>query len=149
MNITILLAIGLLIVTLSLIILFIKHNKLNSSFRNYNPNPVFGPGRYDYGRTRPKLPREVMIENIRRFFTFKWTWYWTTKQYRKERNSRKELSKMMIDSIEKRKKARILTERKSNAEREGRIERDGSHVVIKTKDGNKKLSKNFKTSGTK
>jgi hypothetical protein len=143
MNITTLLAIGLTVVTLSLIILFLKHRKLNSDFRNYNPNPVFGPGRYNYGRNDPsRIAKEMRAERFRSFFTLKWTWYWTTKKYRKERKTRKEFSKIMLTSIERKKQAKTLSERNKN------IERDGSHVVIKTKN-NKKLSKNFKTSGTK
>jgi len=150
MNITLLLAIGLLIVSLLLTVLFIKHKKLSTSFKNYNPNPVFGPGRYNYGRNDPsRIAKEMRVERIRYILSFKWTWYWTTKKYQKERKTRKDLTKMVVSSIDRKKKARTLTERKSNAELDGRIEVDGSHVVIKTKGGNKKLRKDFKTSGTK
>jgi len=144
MNITILLTIGLLIVTSLLIVLFIKHQKLSTSFKNYNPNPLFGPGRYNYGRNDPsRIAKEMRSENIRHFFTFKWTWYWMTDKYRKERRKRKEVMKILVNSLDKRKRAKLLSDRKSNAEIEG------SHVVIKTKGGNKKLRKDFKSSGTK
>lgn len=141
MNITFLLAIGLLIVTSLLTILFIKHRNLRSDFRNYNPNPVFGPGRYNYGRDLPKTSREVMLESVRKFLTFRWTWYWTTEKYRKQRRTKKEFTKLMMSTKERKKKAKLLSEMETVTER------NGSHVTLKI--GNtEKLRKDFKTSGT-
>jgi len=114
MNITtILLTIGLLIVILLLTILFIKYRKLNNDFRNYNPNPVFGPGRHNYGKDDPyQIVRDRRMERIRNFLTLKWLWYWTTKEYWKKRKIRKEFSRTMINSIEKKKQAKLLRELK-------------------------------------
>ena len=109
--ITIALTIALLIVFLLLTILFIKYKKLSTNFNNYDPNPIFGPGRYNYGINDPhRISKEMRIERIRNILTFKWIWYWTTKKYRKERKTRKEFSKLMVLSIEKKKKAKLLRE---------------------------------------
>ena len=112
MNITIIvLTIALVIVFLLLIVLFIKHTKLRTDFRNYDPNPVFGPGRYNYGRNDPnQIIKEMIIERIRNILTFKWIWYWTTKKYKKERRTKKKFNKIMMTSIERKKKSKLLRE---------------------------------------
>jgi len=94
MYLTLFLTITLIIVIVLLIILFSKHNKLKNRFNNYNPNPVYGPGRYNYGQDNPykilkDIRKENRLENIRKFLTFKWTWYWTTKEYRKQKKIEK------------------------------------------------------------
>jgi len=107
MVLTILLTIALVIVIVLLTILYFKHNKLRKDFRNYNPNPVFGPGRYNYGQDNPykilkKIRKESRLENIRRFLTFKWTWYWSTKEYRKRKKIKKDLNDKFRESIKNR-----------------------------------------------
>jgi len=112
MNITLILAIALLVAFILIILILFKHNKLRNDFRNYDPNPVFGPGRYNYGLDDPsRILKEQRIEVIRKFFTFKWTWYWTTKEYRKKKKTKKELNKRFEKSITKRKKAKKLREK--------------------------------------
>ena len=113
MDLTLLLTITLFVVVVLLTILFFKHNKLRNDFKNYNPNPVFGPGRYNYGQNNPsRILREMRLERIRKFLTFKWTWYWVTKEYRAKRKTRKKLNKTFKASIKKRKKdkARLLND---------------------------------------
>lgn len=106
--ITLLLAVILLTVIFLLTLLFYKHNKLKKSFQNYNPNPVYGPGRYDYGLTDPvRLMKEMRLERIRYVLSFRWSWYWMTKQYRKERKIKKEFNKTFKASIKKRKKKKL------------------------------------------
>ena len=50
------------------------------------------------------------MERIRNILTLKWIWYWTTKKYRKQRKTRKEFSKLMMDSATRKKKAKLLRE---------------------------------------
>jgi len=109
MDLTLLLAIALVIVIALLSILFFKHNKLKTRFNNYNPNPVFGPGRYNYGRDNPykilkNIRKEDRLEAIRKFLTFKWTWYWLTKEYRVKRKTKKDLNKKFTQSIKQKQK---------------------------------------------
>jgi len=113
MDLTLLLAITLVFVIVLLSILFFKHNKLRNDFKNYNPNPVFGPGRYNYGRNHPdKILREMRLEVIRKFLNFKWTWYWITKEYRVRRKTKNELNKKFKESIKNRKKEKSKLLRK-------------------------------------
>jgi hypothetical protein len=107
MNLTTLLAITLVVVIFLLTILFIKHKKLRTNFNNYNPNPVFGPGDNNYGRNKSSSHlREIRLERLRYFISFKWTWYWMTEKYRKERKTKKDFKKFMFKSVEKRDKQR-------------------------------------------
>lgn len=102
MDLTLFLVITLLIVIILLSILFFKHNKLKKDFMNYDPNPVFGPGRYNYGRDDPKrILKEMRLESIRRFLTFKWTWYWTTKEYKKRKKIQKNFTKKFEESVKR------------------------------------------------
>jgi hypothetical protein len=114
MDLTLLLAIALFIAFALLLILFFKHNKLKNRFNNYDPNPVFGPGRYNYGRDNPyKILKEIRKENrleaIRKFLTFKWTWYWTTEKYRIQKKAKKDLNKKFTESLKSRKKHRKMS----------------------------------------
>jgi len=112
MELIFLLTIALVFVIVLLTILLIKHTKLKNDFKNYNPNPVFGPGRHNYGRDDPaRWVREMRLERIREFFTFKWVWYWTTKEYRKKKKTKNELTRKFKKSIDAKKKARKLREK--------------------------------------
>ena len=82
--------------------------------------------------------KEQRLKDIKHFFTFKWVWYWATKSEIKRRKRLKELYRKYDQQI---------PESRKRPELDNPCIRDGSHVVIKTKD--KKLSKNFRTSGTK
>jgi len=109
MDVTLLLTITIILVVVLFTLLFFKHNKLKKRFNNYNPNPVYGPGRYNYGRSNPynilkDMRKEDRLEAIRKFLTFKWTWYWVTKEYRVKRKTRKNLNKKFKDSIDKKRK---------------------------------------------
>jgi len=131
MNLTMLLTIALVIVIILLILLFSKHNKLRNDFKNYNPNPVYGPGRYNYGRDNPyrilkDIRKEERLEVIRNFLTFKWFWYWTTKDYRNRKKIKKDLNKNLKESVEKR-----HTERRRRSRILDDISNLASHPKIK------------------
>lgn len=116
MNTTILLWVALIALSTIVLILFLNHIKLKRKFKNYNPNPIFGPGRYNYGQNHPDIIfREQKRAMLRQFLTFKWVWYWTTKEYRYKRRKRKEVSDLMMSSIERRKKAKLLREKQNQA----------------------------------
>jgi hypothetical protein len=108
---TLLFAITLIIVIVLLTILYFKYNKLRKYFKNYNSNPVYGPGKYNYGREDPykiqkEMRKEECLENIRKILTFKWTWYWTTKEYKKCKKIKKDFNKKFTESIKNKKNVR-------------------------------------------
>ena len=106
--VTLLLMVTLLTVIFLLTLLFFRHNKLKKDFKNYNPNPTFGPGQYNYGRNNPyKLEKEMRLERIRYILSLKWTWYWLSKQAIKERKIRRNFNKSFKVSVELRKKKKL------------------------------------------
>jgi len=74
---------------------------------------IIGPGQYDYGKNDPiRRMKEEQLETIRKILTLKWVWQWTTKKHRNKKRLAKSTLNMLNTSKERKRKARILNEKR-------------------------------------